>query len=136
VLIRGAINTIVPVVDWRTKADVSPGFLYLFPIISVWAFVSSWVVVVPAIGCAILAEFFSTVGERGFLELGNRPAIELMAPRDGSLIVARMAAFLTDLHYALHREVTEEAEAGTPTFSVSNDRWPCCVRSLSRGSNV
>jgi DNA-binding CsgD family transcriptional regulator len=162
-LISGAIIAIVALVDWRTNAYVSLGFLYLFPIIFVSAFVPRWVVVVLAIGCAILAEIFSslepsvvrlsfealalagsglfvaelirnrrltiegqarlqalvetspaaivTVDERGFVELANRSAIELMAPRDGTLIGAPIAAFLPDLHHALRWEEAPQFRA-------------------------
>jgi PAS domain S-box-containing protein len=45
-----------------------------------------------------------TVDERGFIELANRAAVELMAPRDGHLIGNPIAAFLPELHHALRRE--------------------------------
>jgi PAS domain S-box-containing protein len=45
-----------------------------------------------------------TIDERGFIELANRAAIELMAPRDGMLIGYPIAAFLPELHHALRWE--------------------------------
>ncbi|HTU44345.1 MAG TPA: LuxR C-terminal-related transcriptional regulator [Bryobacteraceae bacterium] len=45
-----------------------------------------------------------TVNERGFIELANRAATELIAPRDGHLIGHPIAAFLPELHHALRRE--------------------------------
>lgn len=45
-----------------------------------------------------------TVDERGFVELANQSATQLMAPRDGRLLGAPIAAFLPDLHYALRSE--------------------------------
>ncbi len=45
-----------------------------------------------------------TIDERGFIELANRAAIELMAPRDGHLIGYPIAAFLPELHHALRWE--------------------------------
>jgi two-component system, LuxR family, sensor kinase FixL len=45
-----------------------------------------------------------TVDERGFIELANRAAIELMASRDGNLIGYPIAAFLPELHHALRWE--------------------------------
>lgn len=45
-----------------------------------------------------------TIDERGFIELANRAAIELMAPRDGRLIGHPIAAYLPELHHALRRE--------------------------------
>src|ERR1700681_1223507 len=57
----GVIIAVVALVDWWTKPYVSLGFLYLFPIIFVAAFVPRWVVVLLAAGCAILAELFSSL---------------------------------------------------------------------------
>jgi PAS domain S-box-containing protein len=45
-----------------------------------------------------------TVDERGFIELANQAATQLMAPRDGHLIGAPIAAFLPELHHALRWE--------------------------------
>jgi PAS domain S-box-containing protein len=45
-----------------------------------------------------------TIDERGFIELANRAAIELMAPRDRHLIGYPIAAFLPELHHALRWE--------------------------------
>ena len=45
-----------------------------------------------------------TIDDRGFIELANRAAIELMAPRDGHLIGYPIAAFLPELHHALRWE--------------------------------
>jgi PAS domain S-box-containing protein len=45
-----------------------------------------------------------TVDERGFIELANQAANDLMAPRDGHLIGQPIAAFLPELHQALRPE--------------------------------
>ena len=45
-----------------------------------------------------------TVDERGFIELANQAASELMAPHDGRLIGQPIAAFLPELHHALRPE--------------------------------
>src|SRR6202167_3767432 len=45
-----------------------------------------------------------TVDERGFIELANQAANELIAPRDGHLIGQPIAAFLPELHHALRPE--------------------------------
>jgi PAS domain-containing protein len=45
-----------------------------------------------------------TVDERGFIELANRAAVDLMVPRDGRLIGDPIAAFLPELHHALRWE--------------------------------
>lgn len=45
-----------------------------------------------------------TVDEHGFIELANRAAVELIAPRDGNLVGNPVAAFLPELHHALRWE--------------------------------
>jgi len=45
-----------------------------------------------------------TIDEHGFIELANRAAADLMAPRDGHLIGQPIAAFLPELHHALRLE--------------------------------
>jgi PAS domain S-box-containing protein len=45
-----------------------------------------------------------TIDERGFIEVANRAAADLIAPRDGHLIGHPIAAFLPELHFALRRE--------------------------------
>jgi PAS domain S-box-containing protein len=52
-----------------------------------------------------------TVGERGFIELANRAAFELMAPRSASLVGEPIAAFLPDLHHALRWEEAPQFRA-------------------------
>jgi PAS domain S-box-containing protein len=45
-----------------------------------------------------------TIDERGFIELANRAALDLMVPHDGHLIGYPVAAFLPELHHALRWE--------------------------------
>jgi len=45
-----------------------------------------------------------TIDERGFIELANRAAVELMLPKGGVLIQQPVAAFLPELHHALRWE--------------------------------
>ncbi len=45
-----------------------------------------------------------TIDENGFIEVANRAATELIAPRDGHLVGHPIAAFLPELHHALRRE--------------------------------
>jgi PAS domain S-box-containing protein len=45
-----------------------------------------------------------TIDERGFIELANRAAVELMAPHDNDLLGQPIAAFLPELHHALRWE--------------------------------
>jgi PAS domain S-box-containing protein len=52
-----------------------------------------------------------TVDERGFIELANRAAVDLMAPRDGRLIGNPIAAFLPELHHALRWEEAPQFRA-------------------------
>src|SRR5580704_6801923 len=52
-----------------------------------------------------------TVDERGFVELANHAALQLMAPRDGRLIGTPVAAFLPELHHALRWEEAPQFRA-------------------------
>jgi PAS domain-containing protein len=162
-LVSAAIIAIVALVDWWTKPYVSLGFLYLFPIMLAAAFLPRWAIAVLAVGCAVLAEVFSslepslvrlafvtlalagcglfiaellrnrrltlgtqaklkalvetspaaivTVDERGFIELANQAAGDLMMPRDGSLVGSPIAAFLPELHHALRLEEAPQFRA-------------------------
>ena len=80
-----AITAIIAVVDWRTNAYVSLGFLYLFPIIFIAGFVPRWVVVLLAAGCAVLAEVFSSLAP-SFVRL----AFETLALAGSGLFVAEL----------------------------------------------
>jgi two-component system, LuxR family, sensor kinase FixL len=52
-----------------------------------------------------------TVDERGFIELANHAAVELMVPREGELIGDPIAAFLPELHHALRWEEAPQFRA-------------------------
>jgi PAS domain S-box-containing protein len=52
-----------------------------------------------------------TIDERGFIELANHAAAELMAPRDGILVGTPIAAFLPELHHALRWEQAPQFRA-------------------------
>jgi DNA-binding CsgD family transcriptional regulator len=52
-----------------------------------------------------------TVDERGFIELANRAAVELLAPRDGNLLGDPISAFLPELHHALRWEEAPQFRA-------------------------
>jgi PAS domain S-box-containing protein len=52
-----------------------------------------------------------TVDERGFIELANRAAVDLMSPREGKLIGDPIAAFLPELHHALRWEEAPQFRA-------------------------
>jgi two-component system, LuxR family, sensor kinase FixL len=45
-----------------------------------------------------------TIDGRGFIELANDAATQLIAPREGRLVGHPIAAFLPDLHHAVRRE--------------------------------
>jgi two-component system sensor kinase FixL len=162
-LLSGIIILIVAAVDWWTKAYISLGFLYLFPIMLAAAFLPRWVVALLGIGCAALAELFSslepsvirlgfeslalagcglfvaelvrnrrlnleaqqrfkalvetspaaivTVDERGFIELANGAAVEMLVPRGSALVGSPIAAFLPELHHALRWEEAPQFRA-------------------------
>jgi PAS domain S-box-containing protein len=52
-----------------------------------------------------------TVNDRGFIELANQAAVELMAPRDGQLVGNPVSAFLPELHHALRWEEAPQFRA-------------------------
>jgi two-component system sensor kinase FixL len=52
-----------------------------------------------------------TLDERGFIELANSAATQLIAPRDGNLVGHPVAAFLPDLHHALRPEAGPQFRA-------------------------
>ena len=52
-----------------------------------------------------------TVDERGFIELANAAAVELLSPRSGTLIGDPIAAFLPELHHALRWEEAPQFRA-------------------------
>lgn len=52
-----------------------------------------------------------TVDERGFIELANAAALELLNPRAGNLIGEPIAAFLPELHHALRWEEAAQFRA-------------------------
>jgi two-component system sensor kinase FixL len=52
-----------------------------------------------------------TVDERGFIELANQAAGDLMMPRDGNLVGTPIAAFLPELHHALRLEEAPQFRA-------------------------
>jgi PAS domain S-box-containing protein len=52
-----------------------------------------------------------TVDEHGLIELANRAAAELMAPRGGYLVGSPIAAYLPELHHALRWEEAPQSRA-------------------------
>jgi len=52
-----------------------------------------------------------TVDERGFIEVANHAATQLMGPRDGTLLGTPIAAFLPELHHALRWEEAPQFRA-------------------------
>jgi PAS domain S-box-containing protein len=52
-----------------------------------------------------------TIDDQGVIELANRAATDLMAPRDGKLVGTPIAAFLPELHHALRLEEAPQFRA-------------------------
>ena len=48
-------------IDWLTKPYISIGFLYLFPIMLIAAFLPRWQTTIVALACAVLQEVFSNL---------------------------------------------------------------------------
>lgn len=162
-LTSGTITAVIALSDWWTKPYVSLGFLYLFPIMLVAAFLPRPAIVFFGILCAWLSDQFSslehsavrfgfealalagcglfvselirnrrlmveaqtrfralvetspaaivTVDQRGFVELANASAAQLLAPRDGKLLGAPIAAYLPELHHGLRWEEAPQFRA-------------------------
>jgi PAS domain S-box-containing protein len=65
-----------------------------------------------------------TVGEQGFIEIANRAAVELLAPRVGDLIGYPIAAFLPELHHALRWEQAPQFRASMQCRGQRGDGEP------------
>ena len=52
-----------------------------------------------------------TIDDRGFIELANRAAIELLEPRESTLLGTPIAAFLPELHHAIRWEEAPQFRA-------------------------
>jgi DNA-binding CsgD family transcriptional regulator len=95
-IFSGALIAAIALVDWWTKPYVSLGFLYLFPIMFVAAFLPRWAVVLLAAGCAWLAEIFSAL-EPSFVRL----SFEILALAGCGLFVSELVR---------NRRITQETE--------------------------
>jgi PAS domain S-box-containing protein len=95
--LSGTMVAAIALVDWWTKPYVSLGFLYLFPIMFVAAFLPRWAVALLAAGCAWLAEAFSAL-EPSFVRL----SFEALALAGCGLFVAELVR---------NRRLTKETEA-------------------------
>ena len=60
-IVSAAIVLAIAAVDWWTKPYVSLGFLYLFPIMLAAGSLPRWATASAGLGCAILAELFSSL---------------------------------------------------------------------------
>src|SRR5712692_3109111 len=60
-LIAAALVVVIAIVDWRTQAYISLGFLYLFPIMLVAGFLNRWQIVGISLLCSGLQELFSNL---------------------------------------------------------------------------
>ncbi len=59
--IAAVLIVLVAIVDWRTRAYISLGFLYLFPIMLVAGFLNRWQIVGMSLLCSALQEIFSNL---------------------------------------------------------------------------
>ena len=58
VAIAGFLISIIAVIDWRVDLNIAFGFLYLLPIILIGTVLNRWWVVLTAVLCTVLADFF------------------------------------------------------------------------------
>ena len=66
-LIAAALVVVIAVVDWRTPAYISLGFLYLFPIMLVAGFLNRWQIVGISLLCSGLQELFSNLPTSAYI---------------------------------------------------------------------
>lgn len=85
-VLSAATIFVIALIDWWTKPYVSLGFLYLFPILFVAAFLPRLAVVLLGAGCAVLAELFSSL-EPSAMRLG----LETLALAGCGLFVSELA---------------------------------------------
>jgi PAS domain S-box-containing protein len=84
-IISTGIILAIAVVDWWTLPYVSLGFLYLFPIMLAAGLLPRWAVALLGIGCAALAELFSSLPRSW-----TRLSLETLALAGCGLFVAEM----------------------------------------------
>jgi len=58
VLLAGLLIAIIAVIDWRVEVNIAFGFLYIFPILVVGTVLSRWQILLTALLCTFLADFF------------------------------------------------------------------------------
>ncbi len=95
--LSGTLIAAIALVDWWTKPYVSLGFLYLFPVMFVAAFLPRWAVALLGAGCAWLAEAFSAL-DPSFVRL----SFEALALAGCGLFVAELVR---------NRRLVQETEA-------------------------
>src|SRR5260370_14496381 len=66
-LIAAVLVVVIAVVDWRTPAYISLGFLYLFPIMLVAGFLNRWQIVGISLLCSGLQELFSNLPTSAYI---------------------------------------------------------------------
>jgi len=83
--VSAAILVAIAALDWWTKPYVSLGFLYLFPIMLAAGFLRRWAIPLLGVGCAYLAEIFSSLPESF-----TRLSLEALALTGCGLFVAEL----------------------------------------------
>ncbi|HXR34846.1 MAG TPA: hypothetical protein VN754_02810, partial [Candidatus Binataceae bacterium] len=58
VAIAAALIFVIAVIDWRVDLNIGFGFLYLLPVLLVGSVLSRWQIVLTALLCTFLADFF------------------------------------------------------------------------------
>jgi PAS domain S-box-containing protein len=105
----------IAAVDWWTKPYVSLGFLYLFPIMLLAAFLPRWAVVLLGVGCAVLSDLFSSLDPSGE---GFRLGFEALALAGSGLFVSELVRNrrLTMEHQERLRVLVETSPAAIVTI--------------------
>src|SRR6202521_5998383 len=57
-ILAALLIAIIAVIDWRVEVNIAFGFLYIFPILVVGTVLSRWQILLTALLCTFLADFF------------------------------------------------------------------------------
>src|ERR1700686_2782290 len=113
VLLAGLLIAIIAVIDWRVEVNIAFGFLYIFPILVVGTVLSRWQILLTALLCTFLADFFDPFPFTAGVALPQDILVFTALAGTGffSYEVARRRRQETDNLQKLKNEVTARCEA-------------------------
>src|SRR5467141_966335 len=113
VALAGLLIAIIAFIDWRVEVNIAFGFLYIFPILVVGTVLSRWQILVTALLCTFLADFFDPFPFTVGVALPQDILVFTALAGTGlfSYEVARRRRQETDNLQKLENEVTARREA-------------------------